>query len=79
MPSTKYTSHKTIRLTYLHLAFLEQPLIKGKGGDILRFLLDQLMEGKLPPEMMEELENKLGLSNIIQPGRTAGTELRKIG
>jgi hypothetical protein len=59
MPSTKYTTNKSIRLTHFQLAWLDQPRLRGKGGHIVRFLLDKLIAGKLPPELIAEMEDIL--------------------
>ena len=62
MPSTKFTTNKSIRLTHLQLAVLEQPRFKNKGGVVLRFLLDKLINEELPQEIIKELEIELGKS-----------------
>jgi hypothetical protein len=69
MPSTKYTYNKSIRLTHLQLAWLDQPRLKGKAGHIIRFLLDKLIDGKLPPEVLTELEKIIA----SVPNITTGT------
>ena len=70
MPSTKYTYNKSIRFTYLQLAFLDQPRLKGKSGHIVRFLIDKWIDGKLPPELIQELENVIARVPIITPRPT---------
>lgn len=62
MPSTKYTTNKSIRLTHLQIAALEQPRFKNKGGIVLRFLLDKLINDELPEYLVQELESELARS-----------------
>lgn len=75
MPSIKFTTNKSVRLTYLQLAYLEQPLLKGKAGDVIRFLLDKLMANELPKEIVQELENKIaGVSSNVTGRSTTGQQ-----
>lgn len=69
MPSTKYTYNKSIRLTHLQLAWLDQPRLKKQGGLIVRFLLDKLINNQLPPELMVELESIIARIPNVAPRR----------
>lgn len=68
MPSTKYTYNKSIRLTYLQLAWLDQPRLRGKSGHVVRFLLDKWINNELSEELVRELENVIARV----PGITTG-------
>lgn len=72
MPSTKYTYNKSIRFTYLQLAWLGQPRLRGKSGHIMRFFIDKWIAGQLSPEMIQELENVIARVPSITTG-TAGS------
>jgi hypothetical protein len=73
MPSTKYTYNKSIRFTYLQLAWLDQPRLRGKSGHIMRFFIDKWIAGQLSPEMIQELENVIARVPSITTGTTGST------
>jgi len=70
MPSTKYTYNKSIRFTYLQLAWLDQPRLRGKSGHIVRFFIDKWINNELPEELVRELENVIARVSGIAPGPT---------
>lgn len=70
MPSTKYTYNKSIRFTYLQLAWLDQPRLRAKSGEIVRFFIQKWINGELPEELVRELENVIARVSSITPGPT---------
>lgn len=60
MPSNKYTSNVSIKLTHLQQAILKTAPYKGNTGVIVRFLLNKLFNDELPASVKMELEREIG-------------------
>lgn len=51
----------SIKVTPIQLGVLNSARYYGKSGQIFRFFLNKLINGELPPDLVQELRKELGI------------------